>query len=84
MINELLMFLNQNLSELWLSVGIIYFIGFVVTMILVFASALGLGNEPKGCSSLAVSCVMIPAMLLWPILWLVVIVITLIKIKDSR
>lgn len=84
MITDLLLFLNQNISNLWLSVGIIYLCGFVVTMILVFASALGLGNEPKGCSAIAVSCIMIPAIIVWPIFWLVVIIATFIKIKNSE
>lgn len=84
MIDNLILFLDQNLSSLWLSVFLVYLAGFVVTLLLSFASAMNLGYEPKSCSACAVSCIMIPLIVVWPLFWIIVIVALLLKAKNSE
>lgn len=84
MIDNILLYLDQNLTNLWILVAIIYILGFIATLGLSFTSALTLGYEPKGCSSCAVSLIMIPFMIIWPLFWLVVIVSFFIKAKNSE
>jgi len=83
MIDNLLLFLNQYTNNLWAIVAYVYLFGFIVTLILSFASAMTLGYEPKGCSALAVSMIMIPVIIVWPLFWIVVIVSVFIKARNT-